>query len=126
MIAVTTIGPTLDAQVDPSFGRCRYLLYVDPATLEFQAEPNDAHQAVGGAGIQTAQAVVNHLVTAVITGSVGPKAISVLQAAAIDLRLGRSGTAREAVEEYRAGQLVDAPVDQQVPAGSGRAVEAPK
>lgn len=126
MIAVTTIGPTLDAQVDPSFGRCRYLLYVDPATLEFKAEPNDAHQAVGGAGIQTAQAAVNHLVTAVITGSVGPKAISVLQAAAIDLRLGRSGTAREAVEEYRAGQFVDAPVDQQVPAGSGRAVEAPR
>ena len=32
-IAITATGPTLDAEVDPRFGRCQYFIVVDPETM---------------------------------------------------------------------------------------------
>jgi len=36
-IAISATGPTLDAEVDPRFGRCQYFIIVDPETMEFEA-----------------------------------------------------------------------------------------
>jgi predicted Fe-Mo cluster-binding NifX family protein len=58
-----------------------------------------------GAGIQAAQAVYNLGVGAVVTGNVGPKAFTTLQAAGIAVHVGASGTVREAVEQFRVGAL---------------------
>ena len=40
-----------------------------------------------------------------LTGHVGPKAFMTLQAGQITVYPGAAGTAREALEQYRAGQL---------------------
>jgi predicted Fe-Mo cluster-binding NifX family protein len=44
-------------------------------------------------------------VGALITGHVGPKAFSALQAGHVAIYTGASGTVAEAIEQYKAGKL---------------------
>jgi len=104
-ICVTATANTLDAQIDPRFGRCSYFIIVDSETMQFEAIPNMAAGASGGAGIQAAQTIANKNVKLLITGNVGPKAFQALAAAGIEVATGVFGTAREAVEKYKNGEL---------------------
>jgi predicted Fe-Mo cluster-binding NifX family protein len=87
------------------FGRCPVYVIVDSDTMAFQAVPNQAASAAGGAGIQAAQDVVNRGAKAVVTGNIGPNAYSVLAAAGVAVHVFGGGTVRQAVEAYRAGQV---------------------
>ena len=104
-IAVSSVGKTLDSQVDQRFGRCPYFLIVDSNTLEFEVMTNSAAGAMGGAGIQAAQSIVGKGVKAVITGSVGPNAFQTLSAAGKVIITGASGTITEAIENFTQGEL---------------------
>ncbi len=104
-ICVTATANSLDAQIDPRFGRCSHLVIVDPETLQFEAIQNMASGALGGAGIQAAQAIANKGVRLLITGNVGPKAFQALSAAGIEILTGPFGTVREAVEKFKRGEL---------------------
>ena len=105
-IAVTSQGPDLNSQVDPRFGRARYFIVVDTDTDEFSVHDNTQNlNAAQGAGIQAGRTVADLGVEAVLTGSVGPKAFTTLQAANVKVYPGASGTVKEAVEKYKAGQL---------------------
>lgn len=104
-ICVTAVAGSLDAQIDPRFGRCRYFIIVDPETMRFEAISNVSASALSGAGIQAAQMVVNKGVNVVITGQVGPNAYQVLSSAGIKIVTGAFGTVREAVEAYKTGRL---------------------
>jgi predicted Fe-Mo cluster-binding NifX family protein len=107
-ICVTAVADRLDAQVDPRFGRSQYFVIVDPATMEFEAMPNAALNAPGGAGIQAAQAMVNEGVNVVISGNMGPNAFQVLSAAGVKIATGAYGTVKDAIELYQAGKLTEA------------------
>jgi len=104
-ICVTSTGNSLEAQIDPRFGRCSYFVIVDSETMQFEAVPNMAASASGGAGIQAAQTVANKGVKLLITGNVGPKAFQALASASIEVATGAFGTVREAVEKYKRGEL---------------------
>ncbi len=104
-ICVTATGNDLDAEVDPRFGRCQYLIFVDSDTMEFEAIPNEAIAAPGGAGIQAAQTVVNRGAEILISGNIGPNAFQVLSTAGVKVATGAYGTVREAIEMYRSGRL---------------------
>ncbi len=104
-LAITATGPTLDAALDPRFGRSAYFLIVDSDSLQFKAIQNPNVMATGGAGIQSAQLVVAEGVQAVISGSFGPNASRTLGAAGVQMYEGFSGTVREAIEKFKAGQL---------------------
>jgi predicted Fe-Mo cluster-binding NifX family protein len=104
-ICVTATAATLDAQIDPRFGRCSYLVIVEPETMHFEAIPNMAAGVTGGAGIQAAQTIANQGVKLLITGNVGPKAFQALSAAGIEVVTGSVGTVREAVEKFKRGEL---------------------
>ena len=54
-ICVTAQGNTLDAAVDPRFGRCPYFLIVDTDAMSVEAVENSYTGAMGGAGIQAGQ-----------------------------------------------------------------------
>lgn len=109
-IAVSASGTQLDSRVDPRFGRAPYFLLVDSDTMEFEVLANQQnYQAAQGAGIQAAALVASHRPAAVITGNCGPKAFNTLQAAGIAVLLGVSGSVREAVEQFRRGQLKPSP-----------------
>ena len=104
-ICVTSTGPSLDAPVDPRFGRCQYFVIVDTETMEYEAMQNPSIGASGGAGIQAAQTVAGKGVSAVVTGNLGPNATQTLTAAGITMVTGASGTVRNAVEQYKSGGL---------------------
>ena len=104
-ICVTATADSLDAQIDPRFGRCSYLLIVDSETMQFEAFPNTAAGATGGAGIQAAQTIVGKGVKLLITGNVGPNAFGALSAAGIEIVTGAFGTVREVVGKFKRGEL---------------------
>jgi predicted Fe-Mo cluster-binding NifX family protein len=104
-ICVSATANSLDAPVDPRFGRCPYLIIVDSETMQFEAVPNVASGAMGGAGIQAAQTIASKGVKVLITGNVGPNAFQALSAAGIEIVSGAYGTVREAVEKYKRGEL---------------------
>lgn len=107
-IAITTEGPTMDDRVDPRFGRAGGFAIVDPATMEVvDYVDNGGSQAMAqGAGIQAAENVANAGASVLLTGYVGPKAFTALQAAGVLIGQDVDGmTVREAVEKYKAGSV---------------------
>jgi predicted Fe-Mo cluster-binding NifX family protein len=103
-IVVSSTANNLEAQVDPRFGRCAYLIVVDSETMKFEAIANVASEAGGGAGIQTAQLIADKGAKTVITGNVGPNAFKALSAAGIEIITGATGTVLEVVEKFKRGE----------------------
>jgi len=105
-VAVTAQGQDMTSEIDPRFGRARFLIEVDTDTGAFAAHDNAQNiNAVQGAGIQAAQNVIELGVAAVLTGNVGPKAFSTLEAGNVKVHTGATGTVESVVEQFRAGQL---------------------
>ena len=106
-VAVTCESPSLEAQVDPRFGRAAGFLIVDPETMEFEYIDNGSTQVMAqGAGIQAAENVSNSGAKVLLTGYVGPKAFQGLAAAGI--KIGQnldSMTVRQAIEKFKAGEV---------------------
>jgi predicted Fe-Mo cluster-binding NifX family protein len=105
-IVVSATGKTLEAEVEPRFGRTPYFVLIDPETLEYEAVANRQNlEAAQGAGIQAASLVAQYHPEALLTGYCGPKAYHVLLAAGIPVFLHVSGLVGEVVEQYRQGNL---------------------
>ena len=105
-IAITTQGQDLSSQLDPRFGRAKWLIVVDTETGDFQAYDNAVNlNAAQGAGIQTAQNAANLGAQAVITGNIGPNAIKTLDAAKVKVFLSKASTAHEALGLFKEGKL---------------------
>ncbi|MCE5274244.1 MAG: NifB/NifX family molybdenum-iron cluster-binding protein [Syntrophaceae bacterium] len=104
-IAVSSTGPSLDAQVEPRFGRCPWFLVMETDTMEFQAMENPNIALGGGAGIQAAQFVAEKGITHVLTGNCGPNAHQALSAAGITIVVGCSGVVRDMIEKFKSGRL---------------------
>jgi len=104
-IAISADGPSLDAEVDPRFGRCAYFVIVDLETMQVEALENSSAMAAGGAGISTAQMVASKGVQVILTGNCGPNAYRTLSAAGLKVISGVAGRIGDAVEAYKAGRL---------------------
>jgi predicted Fe-Mo cluster-binding NifX family protein len=104
-IAVSATAPSLDAEVDPRFGRCQYFIIVDPQSMEFEALDNSNAMAAGGAGISTAQMIASKGAEVVLTGNCGPNAYQTLSAAGLQVITGVAGRIRDAIEAYKAGEF---------------------
>jgi len=106
-LAVTSQGLALTSLVDPRFGRAKCFLVVNTETAEIQAVDNGTNlNATQGAGIQAGRKVAELGVEAVVTGNVGPKALSTLKAAGIRVYTGATGTVADAIEQLQAHKLV--------------------
>jgi len=105
-LAVTSQGATLQSRLDPRFGRAKYFILLDTETGAVTAVDNSVNlNAAQGAGIQAARKIVELGADTLITGHVGPKAFSTLQAGKIRIYTGASGTVADAVEQFKAGKL---------------------
>lgn len=104
-IAISATAPDIHAPFDPRFGRGANFVFVNTDTGEWEAHPNAAVNASGGAGVQTAQFIAERGAQAVISGNFGPNAFATLDAAGVKMFVARRGTVQEVVEQFEAGEL---------------------
>ena len=103
-IPASAAGP--DGALDVRLGRAPYLVIVDTETGEAETIENSQNvQATQGAGVQTAQRIVEAGAQAVVAANCGPKAFAVLQTAGVKVYLAQGGSARELAEQLGAGRL---------------------
>ena len=101
-VAVTALEPSLDSDIDPRFGRARWIAIVDLEDDSVEFLDNAAGvDAASGAGVQTGTTVLNTGVEVLVTGHVGPKAGQVLAGGTIRIVEDSNGTVQEAVEKIR-------------------------
>jgi len=105
MICLTASAEGLSVEVDPRFGRCAFFTFVDTKTMAHRSIPNPGASASGGAGPQAAQFAADQGATVVITGQVGPKALTTLNALAIKVYEVTGGTVDEALQSFKKGSL---------------------
>jgi predicted Fe-Mo cluster-binding NifX family protein len=107
-IAISSEGPTILDQVDPRFGRAAGFIIADPESMTNIYIDNGASQIrAQGAGIQAAEIVAQHNVSAVLTGYVGPKAFQALSAAGIKVAQDFENiSVKEAIERYNQGNII--------------------
>ena len=105
-VAVTSQGQELSSEIDPRFGRARWLVVVDTETGKSEVHDNSVNlNATQGAGIQTGQNIANLGVEAVITGNVGPNAFKTLNAANVKIFLAEKQTVQDAIDSFKADKL---------------------
>ena len=104
-ICITSEGNSLNSNVDPRFGRCKYFIFVEMDSRDFESVLNPNIESMGGAGIQSGQFIADKGVKTVLTGNVGPNAFQTLQAAGVSVITGVSGIVEDAVQQYAAGAL---------------------
>ena len=105
-IAITYRGKTLDAEVDPRFGRAAYILVVDSETFEFEVLDNQENvNAFKGAGIQAAAMVSEMGAEVLLTGYCGPNAFKTLNVAKIKVANDAAGTVKETVRAFNEGKM---------------------
>ncbi|CCK79875.1 NifB/NifX family molybdenum-iron cluster-binding protein [Desulfobacula toluolica] len=106
-IAVTSQGDTLDAQLDPRFGRAAYIIVVDTETLEFEAfDNNENKNSFKGAGIQAAAMVSEKEAEVLLTGFCGPNAFKTLETAGVKVVNDQSGRIIDVVQNFKQGNIV--------------------
>lgn len=110
-VCVTAMGPGLDAEVDPRFGRAQYFVFVDTESMKHESVQNPNVSGFGGVGIQSAQLVVDKGAQVVITGHVGPNAAQALSAAGVKVITGAQGMrVKDAVERFISGAFSETDV----------------
>jgi predicted Fe-Mo cluster-binding NifX family protein len=104
-IAITAVGTSLDAAVDPRFGRAQYILIVEDGKLVEAVDNSKGINAFSGAGIQAGKLLADKKVNVLLTGNCGPNAFKALQAAGIRVGVEQSGTVQEALERFQQGAI---------------------
>jgi predicted Fe-Mo cluster-binding NifX family protein len=105
-IAFTTSGESLEAQLDPRFGRALRFLIYDMDSNHYELLENEKNlNAPQGAGIQAAETVARAGVNCLVTGNCGPKAFQALTAAGIRIYRSDAVTVAEALEAFTEGSL---------------------
>jgi len=106
-IAFSSCGKDINSNLSEVFGRCPYFLIVeieDKKVKGFEAIENSSINQTGGAGISAAQMVAQKNVSAVITGTVGPRASAVLKQFNIQIFSG-VGLVKEVIQKFIEGKL---------------------
>jgi len=101
-ICISTSEETLNSEIDPRFGRCKYFILIEikeGEQLDIKSIKNIGATQGSGAGISAAEQISKLGVNVLITGDVGPKASNILNQLGIKV-VKASGIAREAVSEY--------------------------
>ncbi len=108
-IAITALEASLESPVEPRFGRAKQFVLYDTGTKTFEVIDNVQNlNAAQGAGIQSAQNIINAGAEVLISGHCGPKAFRVLSAGEVKVYVNASGSIQENLDKLQAGELVQA------------------
>lgn len=105
-IAMATLDKNLDSKLDQTFGRAYYFLIHDTETKENKFIDNLAVNAPGGAGIKSAQTLVDEKIDTLIVFRLGENAVKVLKGADITLYRAIDETALENINKFHNGELI--------------------
>lgn len=106
-VCITSTGSDRKSPTDFRFGRCKYFAVYDDNTEEFEFIMNPGVEAQQGAGITSAQKVIDMGLNAVITGNIGPNAIRLLDGANIKVYGIQDGDVEEVLKTYRDKDLTE-------------------
>jgi len=106
-IAISSVGKSLESEVDARFGRCAYFLIVEIKNKkvgDVKVVENTAKAQMGGAGITAGEIVANEKVDVIITMNLGPRAFSVFEQFGVKSYQGR-GKIKDVVQDFIGGKL---------------------
>ena len=98
---VLTEGDSLDSFIADDFGHAPYFLIVDPETMDYEVVKNEFANALEGAGMKVADAIVGMGVDVVITGGIGPHGYDRLTKAGIKVSFDEDGTAEDGINNVK-------------------------
>jgi predicted Fe-Mo cluster-binding NifX family protein len=105
-IAISSQGPLPKDLFETRFGRAPFFVVHDSETGSFSSVNNHQNlNAVQGAGIQSAQNILNENVQVLITGHCGPKAWQVLSSADIKIYCTEASTVKDALDLFLENKL---------------------
>ncbi|OFZ23414.1 MAG: hypothetical protein A2202_05840 [Bdellovibrionales bacterium RIFOXYA1_FULL_36_14] len=108
LIAITSTGKEINSQMDARFGRAKFIIIYDSDNLSFTAHDNNLNlNANQGAGIQTAQNIIELGATVLITGNCGPKAFRVLEVGGIKIFTAPNLKINDAIKMYQENKLTE-------------------
>ncbi|MFW5871666.1 MAG: NifB/NifX family molybdenum-iron cluster-binding protein [bacterium] len=106
ILAITSMGKDLKSGIDQRFGRAKYIILYNTDDSSFECHDNNLNlNAPQGAGIQTAQNIVDEGANVVITGNLGPKAFIVLNTANVKTFWSKDVTVEDAIQSYMNNEL---------------------
>ncbi|MBD3360021.1 MAG: dinitrogenase iron-molybdenum cofactor biosynthesis protein [Candidatus Buchananbacteria bacterium] len=110
-ICFTAEDKILNSPIDPRFGRCKFLLFVDSEDEKIIKKINNTKIATWrGAGIATAQKIADENAQVVITGNIGPNAFTALQSANIEIITNVSNlTVKQALRKFKTNEFKKTP-----------------
>jgi predicted Fe-Mo cluster-binding NifX family protein len=103
--AVTASKASLDAAVDPRFGRCAFFVIVDSEAGTVETMENVNAAARGHVGPRAVQLIASKGVKVLLTGKCGPTATNALADNKIRVVEGCSGRVRDVIKQYKEGKL---------------------
>lgn len=100
IVIITAQEGTIDSPVNARFGRSPYLVKVNTDSMDWEAFENASIHHAHGAGVATAQFVIDQKVDLVMSGDFGPNAANTLNAAGVLAQIfpQRDLTVKQAVE----------------------------
>jgi len=104
-IAISSMGPNLNALAEPHFKYSRYFVVVDSETMNCEIFDNMSSMIAENAGISAAQFLINKRVDAVITGTIGPDETKVLGTTGMQIYLCEKCTVNEALNSFEDRRL---------------------
>jgi predicted Fe-Mo cluster-binding NifX family protein len=104
-IAVPADEKDMDAIVCPSFGRAPYFLIYDTSSKEASFIDNSAAASQGGAGIKTAQNIIDHKAEVLLTPRCGQNAAVVINAANIKIYKTEDASVKKNIDSFLEGYL---------------------
>ncbi|NLV77088.1 MAG: diguanylate cyclase [Tissierellia bacterium] len=104
-IALSSKGKDLNSSLDLRFGRCEYFIIYDLESDESKIIENQGKHSSGGAGIASAQQLIDQSVDGVISSNIGPNAYELLKNSDIRMYKGKNIPCKLLIESFKRDEL---------------------
>ena len=106
LLAITAMEQEMTSQMDPRFGRAKNIMFFDSESFELkEVVENPNFDASGSAGIKTTELIIDRGTDIIISGHVGPNAMTAIKGGGIKLYKSEIKSINEVLDDYKAGKL---------------------
>jgi len=106
LIAITSERVDLNSLVAEKFGWTPFIIFYDTEQNSFESLRNPYANIFGGAGLQTAQFIIEKSVSAVITTEIGIHSLRLLESANVQVYSCTQKQVKEVVNQFVEGNLM--------------------